>query len=111
MKAGSIVGLLLAAFATAAAAPAPDDQAGAAASALTASINDKTHELTETMFDPAVQVEGDLAHVWTPCSFDTDGKRSHRGFDSIALAKADGTWRIASLTRTVEPAGCAKWKK
>lgn len=81
------------------------------ASEIAAFINDKAHQLNEAMFDPVVLIEGDIAHVWAPYTFDMDGKRTHCGVNSIALAKVDGTWRIASFTWTVEPAGCAKWNK
>ncbi len=78
---------------------------------LTAMIADRGRQLSEQLFDPVVQVQGDLAHVWTPYTFDVGGQRSHCGIDSFGLARIDGVWRITSLTWTQEPKGCAKWGK
>ncbi len=79
--------------------------------ALVTAVRDRVPEASELMFDPVVQVERDLAHVWTPYTFDLDGKRSHCGIDSFGLARIDGKWRITSLTWTNDPASCAKWGK
>jgi ketosteroid isomerase-like protein len=78
---------------------------------LLANIANPGQRLHETMFDAKVQVEGDIAHVWGPYTFDIDGKRHHCGIDSFAMARVDGRWRIASLTWTSDLAACAKWGK
>ncbi len=78
---------------------------------LTTMIADTSHELSEQMFDPVVQIEGDIAHVWAPYTFDVDGKRSHCGIDSFALARIAGNWRVTGLVWTNDPASCARWGK
>lgn len=57
---------------------------------------------------PTVLIRNGVAHVWTPYSFDIEGKRSHCGVDSISLLKVDAVWRIASFGWTREPEGCTE---
>ena len=64
--------------------------------------------IAERLQDPQVMISGGLAHVWSPYTFDLDGKRLHCGIDSFGLAKIDGGWRITSLTWTADPQGCPK---
>ncbi len=65
------------------------------------------HTIEESIHEPTVLVQRDLAHVWAPYTLDYDGKRLHCGVDSFGLAKIDGSWRLTSLTWTAEPKGCA----
>jgi hypothetical protein len=62
----------------------------------------------ERLQDPQVLIRNDIAQIWSPYTFDLNGKRLHCGVDSFGLAKVDGRWRIASLTWTAEPNGCPK---
>lgn len=64
------------------------------------------HVIDESIHEPTVLIQRDLAHVWAPYSLDYDGKRLHCGIDSFGLARVDGRWRITSLTWTAEPKGC-----
>jgi hypothetical protein len=64
------------------------------------------HVIDESIHEPTVLIQRDLAHVWAPYSLDYDGKRLHCGIDSFGLARVDGKWRITSLTWTAEPKGC-----
>lgn len=64
------------------------------------------HVIHESIHEPTVLIQRDLAHVWAPYSLDYDGKRLHCGIDSFGLARVDGQWRITSLTWTAEPKGC-----
>jgi hypothetical protein len=67
-----------------------------------------TGSLSEQMTEPRLLIHHDLAHVWSPYTFDRDGKRSHCGIDSLGLARIEGQWRITSMTWTAEPLGCPK---
>lgn len=58
---------------------------------------------TERFWNPTVMIRGRLAHVWTPYSFDIDGKRSHCGIDSFSLSKINGKWVMTNSSWTVEP--------
>lgn len=64
------------------------------------------HKVEESIHEPTVLIQRDLAHVWAPYALDYDGKRLHCGVDSFGLARVDGKWRITSLTWTAEPKGC-----
>jgi hypothetical protein len=63
--------------------------------------------LVERMWEPTVMVHGPIAVVWTPYDFHIDGTFSHCGVDAFSLARANGGWRIVSITYTVERTGCA----
>ncbi|MBB1193104.1 nuclear transport factor 2 family protein [Flavobacterium sp. SOK18b] len=51
-----------------------------------------------------VQIEGSLAHVWTPYEFYVNGKLSHKGVNSFTLFKdqfaENSNWRIIHLIDT-----------
>lgn len=60
----------------------------------------------EKLLSYAIQVDGPLAHVWTPYEFWLDGKLHHSGANSIQLFLDNGTWKIIYLvdSRTSEGA-------
>lgn len=64
-------------------------------------------QMLERMWDPEVRVRGLVATVWTPYDFHVDGQFSHCGVDAFTLIRTEEGWKIASLTWTVEPEGCA----
>lgn len=63
-------------------------------------------ELRERMWDPRVEVSGDLATLWAPYDFHVGERFSHCGYDAFHLLRQDGIWRIAALTYTVQTTGC-----
>ena len=56
----------------------------------------KFHEKIE---EYSVEVDGLLAHVWTPYSFYVNDELSHSGVNSFVLAYLDG-WKIVHLIDT-----------
>lgn len=58
----------------------------------------------EKLLSYAIQVDGPLAHVWTPYEFWLDGELHHSGANSIQLFLDDGNWKIMYLvdSRTAE---------
>ena len=60
----------------------------------------------ERMWNPVVQVHGDVAAVWTPYDFHIDGRLSHCGVDAFTLLRSAGAWRISHASYTVERDGC-----
>ena len=56
--------------------------------------------------EPTVLIRGPIAVVWGEYEFWLDGRFSHCGVDSVALAKADGQWKVANWMWTVEKEGC-----
>lgn len=47
-----------------------------------------------------IQVDGSMAHVWTPYEFYVNGKKSHSGVNSFTLFKEKGIWKIIYLIDT-----------
>jgi hypothetical protein len=58
-----------------------------------------TH-IEERIHDPLVRIDNDLAVVWTPFEFLSDGKVEHCGTDLFNLVRKDGQWMIASIADT-----------
>jgi hypothetical protein len=54
----------------------------------------------ETMADPTVLIDGDIAMVWGRYSFSIDGKLHHCGVDHFDLVREAGQWKIANLSWT-----------
>lgn len=65
-------------------------------------------QLREVYWEPSVLVQGNIAVVWAPYSFDNDGKRTHCGIDVFNLMKIDGAWKVTGIQYTVEPDNCPK---
>jgi len=51
----------------------------------------------ERIFDPVVQVDDGIAHVWTYYEFWLGPKLSHCGYDSVFLVKLDQGWKISQV--------------
>jgi len=65
--------------------------------------------VTERGFDAIVHVSGPLATVWLPYDLYLDGEWSHCGVDTFTLLLVDGTWKIASMSWSVEqPPACER---
>lgn len=60
----------------------------------------------EQIFDPVVQVDGDLASLWTFYTFSLGERFSHCGVDSFQLVRLGGEWKIAFLADTRRQTGC-----
>jgi hypothetical protein len=67
--------------------------------------------LDERMWDPTVMRRGPLAVVWAPYEIKLSGKTIHCGIDVFDMVKVDGTWKVASLSFTAEPAACDELKR
>jgi hypothetical protein len=59
----------------------------------------KTH-IEERIHDPLVRIDNDLAMVWAPFEFLSDGKVDHCGTDLFNLVRKDGKWLISSVADT-----------
>lgn len=51
----------------------------------------------ERLLDYNVQINGNLAHVWTPYEFWYNGVLSHTGANSFTLAKLENGWKIIHI--------------
>ena len=56
--------------------------------------------LFEKLLDYTIQIDGPLAHVWTPYEFYVNGKLSHSGVNSFTLFKEKDTWQIIHIIDT-----------
>jgi hypothetical protein len=60
----------------------------------------------EKLLDYKVQIDGNLAHVWTPYEFWFNGNFSHCGANAFTLAKTDDGWKIVHLIDSRRKEGC-----
>ncbi|PWI29703.1 3-methyl-2-oxobutanoate hydroxymethyltransferase [Flavobacteriaceae bacterium LYZ1037] len=60
----------------------------------------------ERLLDYKIQIDGTMAHVWTPYEFWVNGQFSHCGVNSFQLFKDDGNWKIIYLIDTRRREGC-----
>ena len=54
----------------------------------------------ERVLDYSIQVDGTMAHVWTPYEFYVNNKLSHKGVNAFTLFKDNGIWKIVYLIDT-----------
>ncbi|RWX00460.1 nuclear transport factor 2 family protein [Flavobacterium cerinum] len=57
-------------------------------------------KIEERLLDYKIQIDGSLAHVWTPYEFYVNGKLSHSGVNSFQLFKDNGIWKIIYIADT-----------
>lgn len=60
----------------------------------------------ERMYDPAIEIDGDVALVWGRYNFYIDGKLHHCGYDHFDLVRDGAVWKIANLTWSNRATGC-----
>jgi len=60
----------------------------------------------ETISDPAIEVDGDIAMVWAPFVVRVGGKVSNCGFDHFDLVRENGAWKVMNLTFSSRTTGC-----
>ncbi len=55
---------------------------------------------------PAIEIDGDIALVWSPYIFLIDGKLSHCGIDHFDLVRDQGRWKVLNITWSKRTTGC-----
>jgi len=60
----------------------------------------KTLKYNEQILSYTIQVDGSMAHAWTPYEFYVDGKLSHKGVDAFTLFKQKDSWKIVYIIDT-----------
>ena len=65
-----------------------------------------TAAFRETISDPAVEVDGDIAMVWAPFVVRVNGKVANCGFDHFDLVSDQGAWKVMNLTFSSRTTGC-----
>lgn len=56
--------------------------------------------IEEKLLDYKIEVDGNLAHVWTPYEFYVNGALSHKGVNSFTLFKENFDWQIIHVIDT-----------
>jgi ketosteroid isomerase-like protein len=54
----------------------------------------------EKILSYSIQIDGSMAHAWTPYEFYVNGKLSHKGVNAFTLFMKDNTWKIVHLIDT-----------
>jgi uncharacterized protein YecT (DUF1311 family) len=62
--------------------------------------------LIERMWDPQVQIDGDLATLWAPYDFRLGERFSHCGIDAFQFVREGGAWKMIAITFTRRTTGC-----
>lgn len=57
-------------------------------------------QFQEKILSYTIQVDGAMAHAWTPYEFYINGKFSHSGVNAFTLFKEDDVWKIIHLIDT-----------
>ncbi len=60
----------------------------------------------ESISDPAVEIDGDVAMVWAPFVVRVNGAVTNCGFDHFDLVRENGTWKVMNLTFSSRVTGC-----
>ena len=60
----------------------------------------------ESISDPAIEIDGDVAMVWAPYVVSVAGKVSNCGFDHFDLVRENGAWKVMNLTFSSRTTGC-----
>jgi len=68
----------------------------------------ETEKWDERLLSYAVQIDGNLAHVWTPYEFWVNGNFSHCGANAFTLARMDDGWKIVHLIDSRRKSSCKK---
>ena len=63
-------------------------------------------QFREDLLEFIIQVDGPMAHAWTPYTFWVNGEISHCGVNSFQLFNDGNTWRIIYLVDTRRREGC-----
>ena len=61
---------------------------------------------SESISDPVIDIDGDIAMVWAPFVVRVAGKVSNCGIDHFDLVREHGAWKVMNLTFSSRTAGC-----
>lgn len=60
----------------------------------------KDLKFEERILGYSIQVDGAMAHAWTPYEFYINGKLSHKGVNAFTLFKENNSWKIIHVIDT-----------
>lgn len=59
-----------------------------------------TMKFEERILKYSIQIDGAMAHAWTPYEFYVNSKLSHKGVNAFTLFKENGVWKIIYIIDT-----------
>jgi len=60
----------------------------------------------ESISDPAIEIDGDIAMVWAPFVVRVGGKVSNCGVDHFDLIRENGVWKVMNISFSSRTTGC-----
>ncbi|MGJ3629118.1 nuclear transport factor 2 family protein [Sphingomonas sp. MMS24-JH45] len=67
---------------------------------------ERAGRVKETIGQPAIEVDGDVAMIWAPYTVFVDTGVSHCGVNHVDLVRTEAGWRILNLTYSHRTEGC-----
>lgn len=61
----------------------------------------------ERVFDPAIEVDGDVGYVWARFTVLKNGTPHHCGYDLFDVVRENGSWKVLNVTWSQRTTGCA----
>ncbi|RYY24648.1 MAG: hypothetical protein EOP62_15965 [Sphingomonadales bacterium] len=61
----------------------------------------------ERIWNPAIEIDGNIAMVWAPYDVYVAGKFSNCGIDHLDLVREGGSWKVMNITFSTRATGCA----
>jgi Putative lumazine-binding len=61
---------------------------------------------SESISDPAIEIDGDIAMVWAPFVVRVDGKVGNCGVDHFDLVRENGAWKVMNISFSSRTTGC-----
>ncbi|CAN5160799.1 hypothetical protein BH10PSE12_BH10PSE12_18340 [soil metagenome] len=61
----------------------------------------------ERIWDPAIDIDGDIAMVWAPYDVRVAGKVANCGVDHFDLIREAGVWKVMNLSFSSRTTGCS----
>ena len=61
---------------------------------------------SETISNPVIETDGDIAMVWAPFVVRVEGKVSNCGYDHFDLVRENGVWKVMNITFSSRTSGC-----
>ena len=71
-----------------------------------ASLKGGTDHYAETLYDPAIESDGDVAYVWARFVVTKNGQVDHCGYDLFDVVRESGTWKVLNVTWSQRTTGC-----
>ncbi len=69
-------------------------------------LKDGPSRLEERLVNPVVDIDGDIAMVWSSYVFLIDGKVSHCGTDHFDMVRGTDGWKVLNITWTQRQKDC-----